>query len=270
MSGLSYPAFHASNGGRVYVPTMFSHFYLSFLRGANAGTLPRVKAAAYAAVAAERAAETQRIPKGDIYGVAKRPEVGFLKTFLNPLYRDCDDDAQRGRGDFLEHEPWLDVNSIELDKFECESDVSLESVEYYTGNWVYHRDECVGIENPILSAVVDALEIWTANFFISIWILVRTMATSPPIPTTGRHFALRLLHKVAEGYGSFTVGVALQGLQSGVEPYETVPGLRDSDTQLRDRRPEASPIPRRFGSFYYPDSRLYSLGRRINGEDRWQ
>ncbi|KAK0231919.1 hypothetical protein EDD85DRAFT_119975 [Armillaria nabsnona] len=96
------------------------------------------------------------------------PEVSFLKTFSNPLYRDCRDDAKRRRL-FLEHEPWLDVNRTEPDKvvcLGCGCDVSLGSVEYHAGNWMYHRNECVGIENAILNSVVDVLESRTANAFM--------------------------------------------------------------------------------------------------------
>ncbi|SJL08746.1 uncharacterized protein ARMOST_12116 [Armillaria ostoyae] len=88
-------------------------------------------------------------------------EVSFLKTFFIPLYRYCEDNTERMRV-FLEREPWLDVNRIESDKvvcLGCGCDVFLGSIEYDPGNWMHHRDWCVGIENAILSSVLDAWEV---------------------------------------------------------------------------------------------------------------
>ncbi|KAK0201186.1 hypothetical protein DFS33DRAFT_1113787 [Desarmillaria ectypa] len=92
-------------------------------------------------------------------------EVSFLKTFESPLYRYCRDNAKRRRL-FLQCEPWIDVDRIEPDKvvcLGCGCDVSLGSVEYNPGNWMRHRDWCVGIENAILCSVVDAWEAKSAK-----------------------------------------------------------------------------------------------------------
>ncbi|KAG7442790.1 uncharacterized protein BT62DRAFT_922481 [Guyanagaster necrorhizus] len=79
------------------------------------------------------------------------PEVSILKTFESPLYRFSQNDATR---------------RIERDKvvyLGCGCNVSLENVEYNLGNWMRHWDWCVGIENAILSSVLDAWGIRTAN-----------------------------------------------------------------------------------------------------------
>ncbi|KAK0213754.1 hypothetical protein IW262DRAFT_329015 [Armillaria fumosa] len=92
-------------------------------------------------------------------------EVSFLKTFSTPLQRYCEDNTEQMRG-FLKREPWLDVNRIELDKvmcLGCGCDVSLGSTEYNPMNWMHHRAECVGIENAILSSVLDAWEVKSAR-----------------------------------------------------------------------------------------------------------
>ncbi|KAK0189991.1 hypothetical protein F5146DRAFT_1201252 [Armillaria mellea] len=92
-------------------------------------------------------------------------EVSFLKTFSIPVFRRCQDNAEQMRH-FLEHEPWLDVSRIEKDKvvcLGCGCDILLGSIKYEPGNWMHHRDECVGIESAILDSVLDVREVKSAK-----------------------------------------------------------------------------------------------------------